>query len=323
VRPAPYQNEETGKDIEKEGRYVLHTDLVKTLTRLRARMLLSTSSAAAQIASGARQGGALGASVPQVAADLRGALPSPTRQLSTGSAQARSTGANTSAFDDLRAGAEPPFADADVTPYGQPPMAAVPAATPTAPLGGDHAVLQREFVEHFAREMGQQEGTIQYLLSNNGLIDVERLWTALDLVLQKDDAGLRRPLVKAMKSIERSIDDARAQYPAAQLMAPGAAAQLNDFADRLKSMTVVMVMLPGAAYDNLINKMDAELEADKGAGRLPPALVEKHRIIVRHRSELARAEYSEDHWDSIVQSLMKFHSGLDQIAVDRPPNSMA
>jgi hypothetical protein len=285
-----------------EDRYVLHTDFVKTLSRLRARMLLSTSSAANQIASSIREGGPLNASTAALAAPqpMRAMLPP--------------------AQDPYGFAADPMPAAFGQRPRADEPQTAEPVTGPSL----TDSDLEKELVEHFAREMGQQSGTIEYLMRHAGGIDVQTLWRSLDLVLRRDDAGLRRPLNSAMKSIERSIDDARARFPSALMIAPGAAASVNDFADKLKSMTVVMVMLPGAAYDNLINKMEAELEADKGAGRLEPARVQKHRILVLHRSELARAEYSDDHWESVLQSLMKFEHGLAGLATSvQPPTRMS
>jgi hypothetical protein len=95
---------------------------------------------------------------------------------------------------------------------------------------------------------------------------------------------------------------------------PGAAGEVNDFADKLKSMQAVMVLLPGQAYDNLINKMEAEMTDDNAAGRLDTVKQEKLRMLVDHRSELARAQYTPDHWDSVKRSLMKFEHGLASLA---------
>jgi hypothetical protein len=316
VKHAMYKDSVGAKDksgTTQDGHYLLHTDFVKTLSRLRARMLLSTTSAAAQIATNARDGGRLGNSVPQIG------QPQARPQLAAPANRNQPQPPAVDPYADLRM--QPPATDTGSSNLAQSVFGDMPAAPQMS--ASDDSALNRELVEHFAGEMGQQVGTIEYLMRHAGQIDVQRLWATMDLVLRHDDNGLRSPLTKAMKSIERSIDEARGLFPSSLMTEAGAVSKVNDFADRLKSMTVVMVMLPGAAYDNLINKMEAELEDDKGAGRLTPALAEKHRIIVRHRSELARAEYSEDHWDSVLQSLLKFHNGLDAIAADRPPTRMA
>lgn len=339
---APYmvRDETTNKMVEREieGRYVLHTDFVKTLTRLRARMLLGTSSSAAQISAGNSSGATAGG--PLQGGQLRAAPHAlPGAALPKGKPQLGYTAAPQQArpaapadrgrpADDF--GAPPPTQD-----LGVPPVEAAPdayarrdqvapqrAATPP-PIAVDPE-LERELVEHFAREMGLQSTTIDYLVRHSGQIEVDRLWKALDLVLRHDESGLKRPMAGAMRSLERSIDDARSQFPTALMTVPGATATVNDFADKLKAMTVVLVMLPGAAYDNLINRMEAELEEDKGGGRLGPSKDEKHRIIVMHRSELARAEYSDDHWDAVLQSLMKFEHGLASLAgSDQRPTRIA
>jgi hypothetical protein len=280
-----------------EGRYVLHADFVTTLSRLRARLLLSTAVPA--------QGGR----------PLRTVEPSLGRE-----AAARLP------FDDL------PGPSADVLPIGAPAQSLLETSVPTP--AGDSTLpvetplrdtdLFRELVEHFGREMGQQSATIEYLVRHHGRIDVATLHRSLDVVLRHDPQNLRGPMSKAIRNIEQNIDEARASFPSALLTAPGAAAELNDFADMLKQMTIVMVMLPGAAYDNLINKMDKELEDDAGAGKLDPARAQKHRIVVVHRSELARAEYTEDDWAAVLQSLMKFEHGLAALAgSDQRPSRMA
>jgi hypothetical protein len=79
-------------------------------------------------------------------------------------------------------------------------------------------------------------------------------------------------------------------------------------------MQVVMVLLPGQAYDHLINKMEAELSEDSAAGRLDAAKQAKLRLLVEHRGELARAQYTTDHWQTVQKSLMKFEHGLAQLA---------
>ncbi len=308
----------------RDGHYLLHTDFVKTLTRLRARMLLGTSSSAAQLAGpghnaqSAAYGGSLNAGNGRAAspAALPGhASPQSKPQLGYVAAPQRlSTPPPQQPVDD-------PFGLPPMQDLGIPPLAETDAGREAfvqhrpvqQPVSMD-AELDRQLVEHFASEMGQQSSTIEYLVRHNGQIEVARLWQSLDLVLRHDENGLKRPMAAAMKSLERSIDDARGQFPSTLMTGPGATTAVNDFADKLKTMTVVMVMLPGAAYDNLINRMEMELEEDKGGGRLDPAKVEKHRIIVAHRSELARAEYSDDHWDSVLQSLMKFEHGLSALA---------
>jgi hypothetical protein len=304
-----------------DGHYVLHTDFVKTLTRLRARMLLSTSPAALAVSADlapqtARAGGALQTSrvhLPPV---------DDARSLTYQQPPAPPP------VDDF--GSLPPDRPGWPSPAAVPP---VPASEPRAsrpvpepePTAATRALadtdLNRELVEHFGREMGQQSTTIEYLIRHRGQIEVQTLWQSLDRVLRHDETGLRRPMVKAMKNIEQNIDEARGSFPSQLLTAPGAAAEVNDFADGLKAMTVVMVMLPGAAYDNLINKMEKELEDDKAAGRLDVARERKHAIIVAHRNELARAEYSDDHWDAVLRTLIKFEHGLAGLAGSdqRPP----
>ena len=176
------------------------------------------------------------------------------------------------------------------------------------------AALQRELIEHFAREMSLQAETIDYLVRHQGRIDVHGLWTAFDGVLRRDEVGLRRPILRALKGLDQGIDDARQSFPSALMTHQGAAGEVNDFADKLKNMQAVMVLIPGQAYDHLINKMEAELTEDNAAGRLDGSKQAKLQMLIEHRSELARAQYSPDHWDTVKQSLRKFEHSLSSLA---------
>jgi hypothetical protein len=268
-----------------ETRYVLHNDFVKVLTRLRAKMLLSTGSSALQSAQGTISGGSLDRARLALGTE-RGerALPQPGTQRDN-------------------------------------PLSRQPGAAPQRPQtvstvpSTDSSDLRRELVEHFAREMSLHTSTIEYLVRHQGQLDIASLWNSLQLVLRHDDNGLRRPILRAMKGLDQGIDDARQSFPSQLMTAtPGAAGDVNEFADKLKSMQVVMVLLPGQAYDHLINKMEAELSEDGAAGRLDGAKQAKLRLLVEHRGELARAQYSSDHWQTVQRSLMKFEHGLAQLA---------
>ncbi len=274
-----------------EGRYVLHTDFVKVLTRLRARMLLTTGTAAMQIGgpSSSIYGGSLNANTPAIGSDEPHftALPRPD--------------AHTPSQPQQRQASRP-----------VPPAAVAPQAPMPSPAVD--AALQRELIEHFAREMSLQAETIDYLVRHQGRIDVHGLWTAFDGVLRRDEIGLRRPILRALKGLDQGIDDARQTFPSALMTHPGAAGEVNDFADKLKNMQAVMVLIPGQAYDHLINKMEAELTEDNAAGRLDGSKQAKLQMLIEHRSELARAQYSPDHWDTVKQSLRKFEHSLASLA---------
>jgi hypothetical protein len=306
-------------DPPVEHRFALHNDFVKVLTRLRGRMLLSTSSTSLQIGQGPLDGGALdGRHALGSNASQQRALPMP----SSASQPPRQQQAQPQQ-------AQPPSYDTRARSLPQPPeptraapqaQARPPAALPESDLSD----IAREAIEHFGREMSQHTSTIEYLVRHHGALDVDALWRALDIVLRHDDNGLRRPILKSLKSIDQNIDEARESFPSHLMGEPGAAADLNDFADKLKSMQVAMVLLPGAAYDHLINKIEAELTEDNAAGRLDQSRQEKLRLIVEHRSELARAQYTDDHWQAVLKSLMKFDHGLAALAgSDQRPQRMA
>jgi hypothetical protein len=282
-------------DQPMDGRYVLHNDFVKTLTRLRAKMLLSASPAAAQIGA-TLDGGDLRASRAELGHSAAKAMLPPAN-----SNQAKSPAAA-------------PFAH-------RPVQAERPTTLEPVTGGGD---LAQRLVEHFAEQMALQPATIEYLVKNHGRVDVQGLWRQLDLVLRRDEQGLRRPLQTALKSIAQNIEEARETFPSQAMTAPGAATAFNDFADKLKDMQVAMVMLPGAAYDNRINMMEKELTEDAAAGRLDAAKQAKLGLLVDHRSDLARAMYTQDHWSAVIRALMKFEHGLAALAgADQRPQRMA
>lgn len=275
-----------------EGRYVLHTDFVKVLTRLRARMLLTTGTAAMQIGgrTAPAYGGSLNTDIPAIGVDETRftALPSPHEQI-------------------RQQGSQPARQPA------RPTVQPKPVAPPTTASHFD-PTLQRELVEHFGREMSLHASTIEYLHRHHGQLDVPGLWDALNSVLRHDEAGLRRPIIRSLKALDQGIDEARQSFPSGLMSHPGAAGEVNDFADKLKSMQTVMVLLPGQAYDHLINKMEAELTEDSASGRLDTSKQAKLQMLIEHRSELARAQYTADHWEAVKQSLLKFEHGLASLA---------
>lgn len=274
------QNAEYKGDDDKTlhaNRYVLHTGFVKTLTRLRAKMLLSTSTDALSISSRPRDGGRLGGTDPAITAQ-----PLPAGLIPSGLAPRQRE----------QAAVTPAHAHNDDTPAES---------------------FDRELIEHFASQMGQQQEAIQYLLDNQRNIDAGALWRALDQVLRSDEANLRRPLRQAMASLETSIDEARASTTADLITAPAAAAQLNDIADRLKTMQPVMMLLAGGAYQHLLVRMDRELAEDRGGGRLDEVRLAKHRFLLEHRRELAAA-LNVGNWHEVSASLQRFAVRLASLA---------
>jgi hypothetical protein len=200
-----------------------------------------------------------------------------------------------------------------------------PTITALARANPSEHEIEQSLIEHFAAETGQQVGTIEYLNRHFGKIDVVGLKRCLDLVLRHNETALRRPLNFALKSLERSIDTARGQLPARLLAPPHNAAVAATFAERLKGMTVAMVMLPGATYEDLIGTMVAELDLApvSSAADADPARVQRRQILEQHRSELTSAELSADHWAAVRQSLITFERGLAALTLGHqaPPRS--
>ncbi|MBV1695387.1 MAG: hypothetical protein KGP27_13085 [Hyphomicrobiales bacterium] len=260
-----------------QNRYVLHTGFVKTLTRLRAKMLLSSSNNALAIGQSPRDGGWMRASDPR----LSDAAP-PTAML-------------------------PGMSDHPTS---------VPVQRASAPgraAKSDAKNYDRELIEHFAREMGQHAQSIDNLLATASQIDVPSLWRAMDQVLRNDDAGLRRPIRQAMTALEAGIDDARANAPADLIADPQATSQLNEIADRLKGMQPVMLVMGGGAYQNLLTVMEQELGEDRALGRLDEIKLAKHRYLVDHRADLARALESGN-WTAVSAALQRFAVRLASLA---------
>ena len=281
------------RDIGAAGRYEVHGDIHSVLTSLRAREYLTSSRNALQV-SAARsvEGGVLGAGM------IQGASP-----------QQRQIGHRETSADHRQAGRF----TSHLSPIANPEASAVPNVRPTTVTVTGTGNFDDDLAEHFAREMNLQTQMVTYLRDQSALIDVAGLQRSLDAVMLQDDV-LRRILKQAQAGIEASIDEARHSFaglPSGPVDGPLA---LNSLADVLGQMVPVILLSPGLAYDNVINKMEAELSDDEAEGRLDVFKVKKLKMVIDHRGELARAKYSEDHWRSVQKSLQRFATGLATLA---------
>lgn len=275
-------------------RYEIHSDLYKALARLRVRVMMSGSPqamGAGAIAGGAVRGPALGGNTPE------------TPRIA-------------------HHGAE--FAE----PYREAPEVSVPttiSAVPNTAPDAEPATVptagsfEDEIAEHFAREMNLQTQLVTYLRDQSTLIDTAALQRALDAVMMQDDQ-LRRILRQARSSIETSIDEALQNFSGLPAGPADGHIALNTLAEILRQSVPVILLTPGLAYDNVVNKMEAELSEDAAAGRLDKARQKKLQMVIDHRSDLSKAQYTDDHWRAVQRSLQRFATGLATLAgVDQRP----
>ena len=290
--------------------YELHADLYKTLSRIRARMLLSGSNAALQIGQrSVRDGGKLAASVPQIAPIA------PRRGLADDrSAAGRTFGIEPDAASNTNSPLPLNAMDAArnaQNPHRRPFDDAVPV-TDSAQANE----FDRELCEHFAREMLTfHPEQISYVRDQSPTIDVAALELALGNVMRYDDQ-IRSALHQAKSGLEDSIEAARNSFEGFAIGPADAANRLNTLADTLKRMTALMVLMPGQAYGNIIQTMEAELNEDHAAGRLGASQSAQRDLLRRHMMELSQADRSTDHWAAVVTSLNAFGRGMATLAAN-------
>ncbi len=291
----------------EDAPYELHTDLYKTLSRIRARMLLSSGPAALQIAQAqrARDGGRLTEALPQIQSITpRKGLP-----------DSRSTGRDFNVEPTKASNTNVPptpdrFAEGrPQAPRGRPVHAVEPE------LSEPHAsAFDQELCEHFAREMLTfHPEQIAYVRDQHQTIDVAALEMALGNVMRYDDQ-VRSALQQAKTGLEESIEAGRGSFDGFMSGPPDAASRLNDLADTLKRMTALMVLMPGQAYGNIVQTMEAQLDKDHAEGRLDPYQTTQRDLLRRHMAELSQADRSADHWQAIIASLNAFGRGMATLA---------
>lgn len=285
------------KGVDEYGNphpYELHADLYKTLSKIRARMLLGTSQGALRIGQQPQEGGQLrDAPPPQIASRMA------TRSLPDGRAPG-ARGEN--------------FGPAQGTPAIDPQRNAAQQRGRAQMDAEEIAEFDRELCEHFAREMlGFQADTIAYVRDHSPIIDVPSLEAALGNVMRYDDQ-LRSALQQAKSGLEGSIEAARRTFDGFVTEPADAPARLNTLADTLRRATAVMVLMPGQAYSNVVHKMMDELDEDHAAGRLDAYKSSQRDLLHRHVTDLELASRSADHWQAIVSSLNAFGRGMASLA---------
>ena len=284
--------------------YELHADLYKTLSKIRARMLLSGSSAALQIGQSAqpREGGRLSEARPQLTAAT------PRKGLTDN----RFAGSGcTIGIEPEASNTNSPIPNAiDAARNAQNPRRR-PEPEAFASSAGD---FDRELCEHFAREMLTfHPEQIAYVRDQSPTIDVAALEIALGNVMRYDDQ-MRASLQQAKTGLEDSIEAGRNSFDSFKSGPADAASRLNTLADTLKRMTALMVLMPGQAYGNIVQTMSAELDEDHAAGSLDAYQSGQRDLLRRHMLELSQADRSPDHWQTVIASLNAFGRGMASLA---------
>jgi hypothetical protein len=178
----------------------------------------------------------------------------------------------------------------------------------------DHPEFDRDLCEHFAREMLTfHPDQLAYVRDQSPTIDVQALEMALANIM-RFDTPIQKALQEAKTALEDSIEVGRNSFEGFATGPADAARRLNDFADGLKRLTALMVLMPGQAYGNIVAKREAGLSDEEMAMRLDPINARRLELIRAHVKELANAPQSADHWQSVVQSLSAFGRGLATVA---------
>ncbi len=295
------------RQLGEAGRYEIHADLYKTLARVRARMLLGASNSALQVGQRTvRDGGQLTTAPPRIAnpgAGVGGSI----RELWI------------EPMENMPPDAAPMPRAAEAArrePNAHRPAAPEPArarmAMPIHP--SDHPEFDRDLCEHFAREMLTfHPDQLAYVRDQGPTIDVQALEMSLANIM-RFDTPIQKALQEAKTALEDSIEVGRNSFDGFATGPADAARRLNDFADGLKRLTALMVLMPGQAYGNIVAKREAGLSDEELAMRLDPVNARRLELIRLHMKELANAPQSADHWQSVVQSLSAFGRGLATVA---------
>lgn len=272
-----------------EGRYVLHTDFVKVLTRLRARMLLSTGTAAMQIGGGTAPvyGGPLNAQPPALGYDRAASQPQPRLPY--------------------------PVQDAMRAPHQQQvrPISQ-PRQQPDSPSSVIDAKLHEELVVHFADHMNVDERSLRYMVDHGESMDLKGLWDGMQRALKRPEIGLWPQMEEALAAYVESIDMASEEIPRSLREMPGAVPFIETFERKLKNTKHVQALLANGTYERFLEAILQEMGPD--AGSLDQMRLRKYELVAQHKSELLRARTAAA-WDqNIIQSLSKFQHGLASLA---------
>lgn len=278
VRKAIYEVAPTAAPVE--GRYVLHTDFVKVLTRLRARMLLSTGSTAMQIGGpSAVYGGSLSTQRPALGHDAAApALPKPAAK-------------SVPSQPDIKSAAPAPAAPAEV----------------------EAEQIDREILSYFADEMGRQLSELEYYQVHSKRIDAELLERNLDAVLQHYADTLRPQIRLALRRLGEGIEAAYQSIPKELIDAEGRGAQAYSLRNNLQRLRVAMVLSPEGAYGHNLSAMCAKLVEDQFNFAADQAKSAEVELLQRHLQEIETPESNQDYWVSVANSLNRLSVGLAQV----------
>ena len=285
--------------------YEIHADLYKTLSKIRARLLLSGANSSLQIGHDrVVDGGMIRENRPQISPV------SPRKGLSDARSANGARGfGNTASNTNV-----PPIQSPTDTAHNhsaQRRRSALDAAILQTNGSEDLSDFDAKLDEHFALEVSNLEAQhIKYLRENADVIPLVELQTQLSNVMHFEPVILKA-LTQARAGLDESIDRAREAFNAFANEPPSAPARLHDVATTLHKMTVVLVLMPGQAYGNIIEAMLDALNDDHGAGKLNSLLATKRDLLHKHALELKTAYKNADNcWPMVANSLHTFAQGL-------------
>ena len=277
--------------------YEIHADLYKTLSKIRARLLLSGGNNALQIGQVRHpviDGGAMREERPQLG--------------HRGVDTAGQPGHNFAGDEPLDASIAPRAIEA--ARRNQNGRRAAPEVVRPIDIDPALVAFDAKLDEHFAPEVNNLEAQhIRYLRENADSIPVPELLSQLENVMRFDPA-IARPLLQAKAGLEESIERARDSFSAFEGEQPSAPARLDEFARILRQMTPVLVLMPDQAYITIVKAMLTSLDIDSGAGNLTDVQASKRDLLRNHIAELATAYKSDDCWNLVARSLNRYGRGL-------------
>ncbi|MEQ1649200.1 MAG: hypothetical protein ABL898_11485 [Hyphomicrobiaceae bacterium] len=261
-------------------RYEVHSDLYKTLARLRARMMMSSSGQAMQIggAAVASHGGVLPAS------SLR---PQLTAQFAK----------------------QPDIAPKVVQVQRPTTVTHIPVMAEALAEARGLSDFEIELVVHFAEQTGISRDTIEYVAQYGEAVNVAALKRGLDAV-KKCDEGLGRYIRLAEVKLLKSFDIAIERFDAPRAKVEGWHNAFNEFAELLKVALPIYLLSPNGEYDKLLAEAIEGLATEDDGNRSGYIRRQRREFFLKHSEDIQAARAKNGGWEEVEKLLNTFATNL-------------
>ena len=289
--------------------YEIHADLYKTLSRIRARMLLSTGPTALQIGRGSQQvqnGGALRDAIAQIAPSKQPRPEAQSRQNTM-----RDFAFDGEAADENQLPRTPRAVDAARREQNQRRHMAEPVHN-DEPL--ELSALQKDFIGHF-QEVAHIDGDVLKYILRHTRIDTSALSRAIKAV-QRCDPHLNRLIADAESQCSESIATAIETYDAPKIGVKDWHSAFNDTAEAIRRAVPILLLRSGGSYDHILAFALDELAQDDGAGKLSYVMRQRRDLLAKHRADLLEARNGVDYWIAVQHTLTTFATNLAALGVN-------